>query len=88
MTDKKDACTIRDSAHVEPCDALREICEGQARPGKSKGLYVWPFINLKTRKPSRTIFGIKSSHDPKGTILNFCPWCGVDHRPAIEGEAP
>lgn len=82
----KTKCTIRDGVHVEPCDTLREMTEGQCPPGKARGIYVWPFINLNTREATRTIFGAKSSSHPRGLIFNFCPWCGVDHTEATKEQ--
>jgi hypothetical protein len=79
-------CTIKNGTHVEPCDTLREMTEGPSAVGRARGVYVWPLVNMNTMKPTRTMFGIKSSAQPKGLIINFCPWCGADHRAAQPPE--
>lgn len=70
-------CKVKGS-HVEPCEGLHDACEGDVPTGKARGIYRWAFTNLTTHKPSRTLFGVKTSGHPKGLIFNFCPLCGTN----------
>lgn len=73
-------CSVKDR-HVIPCDALTAATEfGNPPPKTTKrtGIFAWELTNLETRKPSRTMFGAKTTEHPKGLIFNFCPWCGAD----------
>lgn len=84
MTEK---CTV-DGLHVKPCATLAKATEyGNPPPPKTKriGIFAWAFINRETRKPSRTLYGAKTSEHPTGLIFNFCPWCGADLQ-ASHGE--
>lgn len=77
-------CTVEDK-HVRPCAALASATEfGNPPPKTTKrtGIFAWAFTNLQTRKPSRTLYGAKTTEHPKGLIFNYCPWCGGDLKAA------
>lgn len=76
----KKGCRLEGS-HVIPCSALANAAEfGTPPPAHTKrtGVFAWRLTNIETHKPSRTMFGAKTTAHPKGLIFNFCPWCGVD----------
>lgn len=72
-----DKCTVRDGRFVEPCVDLDQNCEiGTPPRGKQRGIWEWLYSNTETHEPSRSFFGAKTTHRPKGMLFNFCPWCG------------
>ena len=72
-----DACTVRDGRFVVPCGTLAAQTDTDfAGFSKAKGIARWHYINLKTREPSRTFYGVKSKASPNGFLFNFCPFCG------------
>lgn len=75
-----DKCTVK-GRHVMPCKTLAGATEyGSPPPPTTKrtGIFSWALTNIKTGKPSRTLWGAKTGQHPKGLIFNFCPWCGAD----------
>ena len=73
-------CTV-EGKHVRPCAALEGATEfGNPPPAKHKrtGIFAWALTNMETDEPSRTMYGAKTTEQPKGLIFNFCPWCGAD----------
>lgn len=75
-----DKCTVKDR-HVIACNALTKATEYGSPPPKTTkrtGIFSWALTNMTTGKPSRTMWGAKTSRHPKGLIFNFCPWCGAD----------
>lgn len=79
MSNKK--CTIQGGRIIVPCKSLDEEVDDIAPTGCRRGLYQWTFTNRRTGA-ERTLFGLKTSHSPKGVIFNYCPWCGTDMQEA------
>lgn len=76
MTETTLKCTTRDGLFVEACDGLKEVTDMRASEGTRKGIVYWPMVNLETKEPSRTFYGVKSNKYPKGIVFNFCPFVG------------
>lgn len=71
-------CYVREGRFVEPCEGLESAVENISPAfSKASGIARWTLTNMKERKPSRTMFGIKSKKYPKGMLFNFCPFCGA-----------
>lgn len=78
MTTEKFKCTIsEDGNHIEPCELLYNNCEIGNPRNRKRGIFAWALHNMTTHKPSRTFFGVVSTHSPKGFVFNFCPFCGT-----------
>lgn len=83
-------CTV-EGLHVKPCATLANATEyGNPPPPKTKktGIFAWAFINRKTGRPARTLYGAKTSEHPTGLIFNFCPWCGADLQASHNDSIP
>jgi hypothetical protein len=78
-------CTIRDEAFVEPCWALRETAQPSWR--RAKGIVIHALVNVETLEPSRRMYAVRSGDHPKGVLLNFCPFCGVDISAPFKNES-
>lgn len=73
-------CRVEGS-QVTPCaglDSATELGSPPPKTTKRTGIFVWALTNLKTSKPSRTMYGAKTTAHPNGLIFNYCPWCGAD----------
>ena len=72
-------CVVEDGLFVRPCASLEGAVDNRAPSfSKVKGVAHWALANVKTHKPSRDYFGLKSKKHPNGFLFNFCPWCGGD----------
>lgn len=80
-------CSVRAGRFVEPCDGLRQATSARADE-KKLGVIIHDLVNLKTRKPSRTYFTIRSGEYAKsGIVVNFCPFCGARIDAPVAEEA-
>ena len=65
----RERCSVRDTAFVEPCDALARSF--------GRGVEHHHMVDMKTRKPSRSFVAIKSGeYSQRGLAMNVCPFCG------------
>ena len=68
---------------VNPCDDLKRVVEG-TYVEVHKGIGCYNGVNLDG-EPSRRFYAIKSGEEQNGGLaINFCPFCGVDHRQALK----
>jgi len=83
-------CSVRDGSFVEPCQALADNVDNPASAfSRAKGVTRWAYTNLRTHKPTRTFFGVKTRANPNGMLFNFCPWCGEDiSAPFVDKDEP
>jgi len=80
MTDE--TCTI-DGGKVLSCTRLWTVTHAGNPPKGRNGIFVWQFERVGGEITGR-LFGAQSERHPSGLIFNFCPYCGVDLRPAAE----
>lgn len=68
------------------CEGLESSIQDYYQKSRSKGLIHTTLTNFKTNK-QRVLIVLKSGqHNPKGVIVNYCPFCGVDIRMYSEEE--
>ena len=78
---------MKDKTAIKACSAdshsVQQTCwmlGSMVEPDTSrKGVVCWNFINIKTRKFERVLYGVKSKAYPNGIIFNYCPFCGEKH---------
>lgn len=73
-------CEVHEG-RINPCFGMIEILDG-GPSGNRKGVVCWNFVDLKTQKFTRNLYGVKSGkHVKNGMLFNFCPICGVEIHP-------
>lgn len=71
------ACVINEAGSVTPCRALKATVAGSTFDTR-KGIVSWSFIDFKTGKHSRTVYGCRSGgFENNGVMFGFCPFCGT-----------
>lgn len=90
MNEERTTCTVRDGRFVEPCVTLEQATDNNMGSfSKMKGIFCTTYTNMKTRKPARTFYGVKTKQFANGIAFNNCPFCGSDiSAPFMQEDEP
>jgi len=77
-------CTAKQGGYSQTqCKAIKQIASMHTR-SKSKGLFFSSIVNLENGESLGIGFTVKTEQSPRGTYLNFCPFCGGELRDMSE----